>query len=143
MTLSRWIPALVVAVSLGCGESRSLEGTWTGTDQAGNGMTFVFREGGQAEWILEPNMPGGATMAPETIGMAYVTDATADPATIDFSDFDFEPLQGTTTYGIYEFTEEGGFRIDLEPAGPGQDASVRPDSFSAETVTFTRAGSGE
>ena len=106
-------------------------------------MTFVFREDGQAEWILEPNMPGGATMAPETIGMAYVTDATADPATIDFSDFDFEPLQGTTTYGIYEFTEEGGFRIDLEPAGPGQDAAVRPDSFSAETVTFTRAGSGE
>jgi hypothetical protein len=143
MTLSRWIPALVVVVSLGCGESRSLEGTWTGTDQAGNGMTFVFGDDGRAEWILAPNMPGGATMAPETIGMAYATDASADPATIDFSDFDFEPLQGTTTYGIYEFTEDGAFRIDLEPAGPGQDASVRPDSFSDETVTFTRAGSGD
>jgi hypothetical protein len=143
MTLSRWIPALVVVVSLGCGESRSLEGTWTGTDQAGNGMTFVFGDDGRAEWILAPNMPGGATMAPETIGMAYATDASADPATIDFSNFDFEPLQGTTTYGIYEFTEDGAFRIDLEPAGPGQDASVRPDSFSDETVTFTRAGSGD
>jgi hypothetical protein len=143
MTLSRWIPALVVVVSLGCGESRSLEGTWTGTDQAGNGMTFVFGDDGRAEWILEPNMPGGATMAPETIGMAYATDPSTDPATIDFSDFDFEPLQGTTTYGIYEFTEDGAFRIDLEPAGPGQDASVRPDSFSDETVTFTRAGSGD
>jgi hypothetical protein len=106
-------------------------------------MTFVFGDDGRAEWILAPNMPGGATMAPETIGMAYATDASADPATIDFSDFDFEPLQGTTTYGIYEFTEDGAFRIDLEPAGPGQDASVRPDSFSDETVTFTRAGSGD
>lgn len=143
MTLSRWIPALVVVVSLGCGESRSLEGTWNGTDQAGNGMTFVFGEDGKAQWILEPNIPGGTTMAPETIRMAYVADASADPATIDFSDFDFEPLQGTTTYGIYEWTGEGAFRIDLEPAGPGQDATVRPDSFSAETVTFTRAGSGE
>jgi hypothetical protein len=143
MILSRWIPALVVVVSLGCGESRSLEGTWTGTDQAGNGMTFVFGEDGRAQWILEPNMPGGATMAPETIRMAYAADASANPATIDFSDFDFEPLQGTTTYGIYEFTEEGGFRIDLEPAGPGQDATVRPDSFSSESVTFTRTGSGE
>jgi hypothetical protein len=143
MTLSRWIPALVVVVSLGCGESRSLEGTWTGTDQAGNSMTFVFGEDGQAEWILEPSIPGGETMPPETIRMAYATDATADPATIDFSDFDFEPLQGTTTYGIYEFTEAGAFRIDLEPAGPGQDATVRPDSFSSETVTFTRAGGGE
>lgn len=142
MTLSRWIPALVLVVSLGCGESRSLEGTWTGTDQAGNGMTFMFGDDGRAEWILEPNMPG-TTMAPETIRMAYATDASADPATIDFTDFDFVPLEGTSTYGIYEFTEDGAFRIDLEPAGPGQDASVRPDSFSAETVTFTRAGSGE
>jgi uncharacterized protein (TIGR03067 family) len=143
MTLFRWIPVLVAIVSLGCGESRSLEGTWTGTDQAGNGMTFTFGDDGRAQWILEPNMPGGATMPSETIGMTYATDASASPATIDFTDFDFEPLQGTTTYGIYEFTEEGDFRIDLEPAGPGQDESVRPDSFSAEAVTFTRAGSGE
>jgi len=142
MSLSRWIPVLALLVSLGCGESRTLEGRWTGTDEGGNGMTFVFAEDGRAEWILEPNMPG-TTMPPETIRMAYVTDPSADPATIDFSDFDFEPLQGTTTYGIYEFTGEETFRIDLEPAGPGQDASVRPDSFSTETVTFTRAGSGE
>jgi hypothetical protein len=142
MTLFRWIPVLVAIVSLGCGESRSLEGTWTGTDQAGNGMTFTFGDDGRAVWILEPNMPG-ATIPPETIRMAYATDGSADPATIDFTDFDIEPLQGTTTYGIYEFTEGGAFRIDLEPAGPGQDESVRPDTFSADAVTFTRAGSGE
>jgi len=138
----RWMLALAVLLSVGCGNSRSLEGTWTGADDAGNRMTFVFAGEGQAEWILEPSM-GGATMPPETIRMRYVTDATADPATIDFSDFDYGPLEGTTTYGIYEFTEGEAFRIDLEPAGPGQDASVRPDSFTDDTVVFTRAGSGE
>lgn len=142
MTL-RWMLALAVLVSVGCGNSRSLEGTWTGADDAGNRMTFVFAEDGQAEWILEPGAGGGATMPPETIRMRYETDAAADPATIDFSDFDYGPLEGTTTYGIYEFTEGEAFRIDLEPAGPGQDASVRPDSFTDETVVFTRAGSGE
>ncbi|HUF89860.1 MAG TPA: hypothetical protein VMR66_07755 [Gemmatimonadota bacterium] len=142
MTL-RWMLALAVLVSVGCGNSRSLDGTWTGADDAGNRMTFVFAEDGRAEWILEPGMGGGATMPPETIRMRYETDATADPATIDFSDFDYGPLEGTTTYGIYEFTEGEAFRIDLEPAGPGQDASVRPDSFTDETVVFTRAGSGE
>jgi len=134
--------ALAVAVSIGCGNSPSLEGTWTGTDDAGNRMTFVFADEGQAEWILEPNM-GGTAMPPETIRMTYAADAAADPATIDFSDFDYEPLEGTTTYGIYEFTDDGAFRIDLEPAGPGEDASVRPDSFTDDTVVFTRAGSGE
>ena len=143
MTSFRWILALAVAGTIGCGESRSLEGTWTGTDPQGNHMTFVFGEDGRAEWVLEPVLPGGGAISPETIRMAYTTDASADPATIDFSDFDFEPLQGTTTYGIYEFTGNDAFRIDLEPAGPGQDATVRPDSFSAETVTFTRAASGE
>lgn len=142
MTL-RWMLALAVLVAVGCGNSRSLEGTWTGADDAGNRMTFVFAEDGQAEWILEAGMGGGATMPPETIRMRYETDPTADPATIDFSDFDYGPLEGTTTYGIYEFTEGEAFRIDLEPAGPGQDASVRPDSFTDETVVFTRAGSGE
>lgn len=142
MTL-RWMLALAVLVSVGCGNSRSLEGTWTGADEMGNRMTFVFAEDGQAEWILEPGTGGGVTMPPETIRMRYETDATADPATIDFSDFDYGPLEGTTTYGIYEFTEGEAFRIDLEPAGPGQDASVRPDSFTAGTVVFTRAGSGE
>jgi uncharacterized protein (TIGR03067 family) len=143
MTSLRWILALALVGSLGCGESRSLEGTWTGADQAGNRMTFVFGDEGKAEWILEPNIPGGAPMAPETIRMTYAADPSAAPATIDFSGFDFEPLQGTTTYGIYEFTGKETFRIDLEPAGPDQDATVRPDSFSGETVTFTRAGSGE
>jgi len=138
----RWMLALAVLLSVGCGNSPSLEGTWTGADDAGNRMTFVFAGDGQAEWVLEPSM-GGATMPPETIRMRYVTDATADPATIDFSDFDYGPLEGTTTYGIYEFTEGEAFRIDLEPAGPGQDASVRPDSFTDDTVVFTRAGSGE
>lgn len=142
MTL-RLMLAFAVLVSVGCGNSRSLEGTWTGADDVGNRMTFVFAEDGQAEWILEPGTGGEATMPPETIRMRYETDATADPATIDFSDFDYGPLEGTTTYGIYEFTEGEAFRIDLEPAGPGQDASVRPDSFTSETVVFTRAGSGE
>lgn len=141
MTSLRWVLALAVVVSLGCGESRSLEGTWTGTDQQGNNMTFVFGEDGRAEWVLQPAMPGGGMMVAETIRMSYAIDTSADPATIDFSDFDFEPLQGTTTYGIYEFTDGNAFRIDLEPAGPGQDATVRPDSFSSETVTFARAGS--
>lgn len=141
MTSLRWVLALAVVVSLGCGESRSLEGTWTGTDQQGNNMTFVFGEDGKAEWVLQPAMPGGGTMAAETIRMSYATDTSADPATIDFSDFDFEPLQGTTTYGIYEFTDGNAFRIDLETAGPDQDATVRPDSFSSETVSFARAGS--
>jgi len=139
----RWVLALAVAVSFGCGESRSLDGTWTGTDQQGNHMTFVFGEDGRAEWVLQPVMPGGGTMAAETIRMSYATDASADPATIDFSDFDYAALEGTTTYGIYEFTGSDAFRIDLEPAGAEQDATVRPDSFSSETVTFTRAESGE
>jgi hypothetical protein len=143
MTSVRWILAVAAAVSLGCGETRSLEGTWTGNDEVGNHMTFVFGDDGRATWILQPSIPGGATIPPETIRMAYVTDTSTDPATIDFSDFDFEPLQGTTTYGIYEFTGDGTFRLDLEPAGPGEDASVRPDSFSAETVMFTRAESAE
>ena len=143
MTSLRWVLALAVAGSFGCGESRSLEGTWTGNDLMGNQMMFVFGADGRAEWILQPVMPGGGTMAAETIRMAYTTDTSAEPATIDFFDFDFGPLQGTTTYGIYEFTEGDAFRIDLEPAGPGQDASVRPDSFSSETVTFTKAGSEE
>lgn len=143
MSLTRWIPALALSsVLLGCGESQTLEGRWSGTDGGGNHMTFVFGDDGRAEWIMQPNVPG-ATIPPETIRMAYVADESADPATIDFSDFDFEPLQGTTTYGIYEFTDDRSFRMDLEPAGPGQDASVRPDSFSDETVTFTRAESGE
>lgn len=143
MTSLRWVLALAVAGSLGCGESRSLEGTWTGNDLMGNQMTFVFGEDGRAEWVLQQVTPGGGTMASDTIRMAYTTDTSAEPATIDFFDFDFGPLQGTTTYGIYEFTEGDAFRIDLEPAGPGQDASVRPDSFSSETVTFTKAGSEE
>ncbi|HET9334087.1 MAG TPA: hypothetical protein VFQ21_10970 [Gemmatimonadota bacterium] len=143
MTSLRWVLALAVAGSLGCGESRSLEGTWTGNDLMGNQMTFVFGEDGRAEWVLQQVTPGGGTMASDTIRMAYTTDTSAEPATIDFFDFDFGPLQGTTTYGIYEFTEGDAFRIDLEPAGPGQDASVRPDSFSSETVTFTRAGGEE
>ena len=143
MTSLRWVLALAVAVSTGCGESRSLEGTWTGTDQQGNHMTFVFAEDGRAEWVLQPVMPGGGTVPAETIRMSYATDASADPATIDFSDFDYAALQGTTTYGIYEFSGADSFRIDLEPAGPGQDATVRPDSFSSETVTFSRAGSAE
>ena len=143
MTSLRWVLALAVAGSLGCGESRSLEGTWTGNDLMGNQMTFVFGADGRAEWVLQQVTPGGETMAAETIRMAYTTDTSAEPATIDFYDFDFGPLQGTTTYGIYEFTEGEAFRIDLEPAGPGQDASVRPDSFSSETVTFTKAGSEE
>ena len=143
MTSFRWILAVAAVVWLGCGESRSLEGTWTGNDDVGNRMTFVFGGDGRAEWILQPNIPGGGTMAPETIRMAYTTDTSVDPATIDFTDFDFEPLRGTTTYGIYEFTGDGTFKLDLEPAGPGEDASVRPDSFTAETVTFTRAETGE
>jgi hypothetical protein len=142
MTSLRLMLALAVFVSVGCGNSRSLEGSWTGADEAGNRMTFVFAGDGQAEWILEPNL-GGQTMPPETIRMSYDTDTSADPATIDFSDFDYGPLEGTTTYGIYEFTESDAFRIDLEPAGPGQDASVRPDSFTDDTVVFTRAGSTE
>ena len=143
MTSLRLVLVVAVAGSLGCGESRSLEGTWNGNDLMGNQMTFVFGADGKAEWVLQPVMPGGGTMAAETIRMSYTTDTSADPATIDFFDFDFEPLQGTTTYGIYEFTEGDAFRIDLEPAGPGQDSSVRPDSFSSETVTFTKAGSEE
>lgn len=142
MTTLRWMIALAVLVTVSCGDSRSLEGTWMGTDGGGNQMTFVFAGDGQAEWILEPNL-GGQTMPPETIRMSYMTDASAEPATIDFSHFDYAPLQGTTTYGIYEFTEEGAFRIDLEPARPGQDATMRPDSFTNDTVVFTRAGSGE
>ena len=142
MTPLRWMIALALLVPLGCGRSPSLEGTWTGVDPAGNHMTFVFTGDGQAEWILEPNM-GGQTMPPETIRMKYETNGSVEPATIDFSDFDYGPLQGTTTYGIYEFTEGDAFRIDLEPAGPGQDASVRPDSFSDDTVVFTRGAGGE
>jgi len=133
----------LAALALGCGgSSPSLEGTWAGQDPAGNQMTFVFEDGGTAQWIVEP-MAHGAAMPAETVRMKYVTDASATPAQIDFSDFDFEPLQGTTTFGIYEFTGDDAFRLDLEPAGPGEDESVRPDSFTSSTVTFHRAGAAE
>jgi uncharacterized protein (TIGR03067 family) len=137
MTRLHWTLALALVVAIGCGNSRSLEGTWEGTDDTGNRMTFVFEGDGQAAWIVEPGA-AGTMMAPETIRMRYQTDPSAEPATIDFSDFDFGPLEGTTTYGIYEFTEGNAFRIDLEPAGPDGDASVRPRTFSDDTVVFTR-----
>jgi hypothetical protein len=121
MTSLRWVLALAVAGSLGCGESRSLEGTWNGDDLQGNRMTFVFGADGRAEWILQPVIPGGGTMAAETIRMAY-TDTSADPATIDFSDFDFGRCRARPRTGS---RVHRGRRLPDRPRArrPGQDAT--------------------
>lgn len=125
---------------LACGSpTRSLEGTWTGRDDAGNGMTFVFRDDGRGDWIVQ--IPDG--MPPETLSMRWSTDPRSEPARIDLWDFEEGPLRGMKMAGIYEWTGDHAFRVDFEPVRPGEEAdSVRPKAFTDDTVVFTREGAG-
>lgn len=132
---------VLVAVSVACGGGeRSIAGEWSGEDSDGNRMTFVFGEGGEAEWIVQAS----GMARPETIGMRYDVDAAPSPHHIDLSGFREGPLEGVTMVGIYEFTGDDAFRIDLEPVvGAVDPDSARPDEFTEQTVTFTRGGGSE
>lgn len=137
-------PALVAlaaaASAAGCGGERSIVGEWNGQDVDGNRMTFVFRDGGEAEWIV----PARGEASPESIGMRYEVDPSRNPGHIDFSGFEGGPLDGVRMVGIYEFTDEDRFRMDLEPVvGAVDPDSARPTEFSGQAVEFTRAGDAE
>lgn len=132
--------ALATAASVvGCGGDRSIVGEWSGEDIDGNRMTFVFREGGDADWIVTPR-----DAPPESIGMRYEADLSTTPGHIDLSDFEGGPLEGLTLVGIYEFTDGDRFRMDLEPVvGAVDPDSARPREFSDQAVVFTREGDAE
>lgn len=134
-----WI-ALAFAASLGlsaCGGERSIVGEWSGQDAEGNRMTFVFQEGGQADWVVRAR--GMAN--PDTIAMRYEVDRSVSPHHIDLDGFAEGPLAGVTMVGIYEFTDGDAFRMDLEPVvGAVDPDSARPKEFTEQTVVFTRGG---
>ena len=47
-------------------------------------------------------------------------------------------LSGRTLYGIVEMHGPGRFLVDVEPADTDGSGSVRPSSFSRQSVTFVR-----
>ncbi len=103
-----------------------LLGTWDGDDRS----TFVFREGGEALWILPISTP------PDTFAIRYRYDATASPAHLDISGFQSGPLAGRTLYCIVEPSGEGAFRMDCEP---GTVESARPAALNpAQTRGYRR-----
>lgn len=131
--------ALLAAALAACGGEPGIEGRWSGEDADGNRMTFDFREGGDASWIVTV---GGAP--PETIDMRYSVDPSVSPHEIDLTDFEGGPLEGLTMVGIYEFTGDDAFRIDLEPVTVATEAETgRPTGFTDETVVFNRVSEGE
>ncbi len=104
----------------------ALVGTWDGDDRT----TFVFREGGAAEWTLPISTP------PSTFAVRYRYDAAVSPAHLDISGFTQPPLSGRTLYCIVEPAGADAFRMDCEP---GTDASARPAALDpAQTRSYRR-----
>lgn len=130
--------AVLAAGIVACGGDPGIAGRWTGQDAGGNRMTFDFRDGGEGDWIVQV-----VGAAPETIGMRYALDPSADPNAIDLSDFESGPLQGFTMAGIYELAGDT-LRIDFEPVqDPSEADAARPDAFTDSAVPFVRAEGGE
>lgn len=113
-------------------DGSSLTGRWAGQNPSGETLILMFDGEGGALWIQD-RIPG----VQDTFTLRYQTDTTASPRQIDLSGFMEGPLAGMTLFGIYEV---GGdtVRLDFEAGLPGQWAA-RPDSFTVEAVTLTRA----
>ncbi len=128
--------ASVLAVSLyiGCGDASEgeLSGSWAARDSVGAHVGVVFGSGGTALWISE-RVPG----VHDTAAVRFRIDTTASPAQLDFTGFMDGRWAGMTLYGIYERAGRDTLRFDYQAAIPGQGAA-RPDSFTMQTMVFTR-----
>lgn len=124
--------ALVGLAGCGGGGGPTVTGTWSGQDAEGYTLTLVFEEEGGALWIAD-RVPG----VQDTTLLTYRADTAARPRHIEIRGFTSGPLAGMTMYGIYELVGADSLRLDLEPGLPGE-TGVRPDSFAAGTMVFTR-----
>ncbi len=127
------VMAALMAALVACDHGPRLTGgAWESAK--GDAGRFEFRTDGGATWTLP--MDSG----PEAFELRYAFDASQEPAHLDLEGFDRGPLKGLALYCILAF-EEGGdaFRLDCDPAGPGQGETARPVSFGADTRTYARA----
>lgn len=124
--------ALVPAV-LSCGEPpEPLLGEWVSVAAETGQMTYIFEEDGQSRWVLE------LETGPDTFSVAYQVGYSQSPIHLDVGPWSTGPLTGRTLYGIVEMQGPDRFVVDFEPGDPGGDESVRPSSFSNQSVTFVR-----
>ncbi len=131
--VSLGIGVMFVAACATAEQGPSLVGTWTGVDDAGRRMSFVFEQNGKGLWVVE--MPEMA----DTTKVDWVADMEAAPHHLDLMHFDRGPLAGAAMYGIFEFSGPDALRLDLEPGPPGAgDRAPRPTEFSPEAVVLSR-----
>ncbi len=110
----------------------SITGTWTGVDSRGGIQTFTFSRKGKATWRI--------SYGEDTVvsGITYSLSHDSVPFRLDLSGFTDGPLKGKVLYGILSFDDDNTFRFDAEPGSPETDL-LRPDDFTASTVTYVRA----
>ena len=124
--------ALVPAL-LACGEPpEPLLGEWVSVASATGQVTYIFEEGGQSRWVLEP------AEGPDTFAVAYRVDYRQSPIHLDVGPWSTGQLAGRTLFGIVEMQGPDRFVVDFEPADPDGDGTARPSSFSNQSVTFVR-----
>jgi hypothetical protein len=119
--------ALVAAcASMSSMDDDTLVGTWVGQQGRAAGTSIVFRDDGEAIWML-----------PDTFHVQYRHIALGARHHIDISGFSGGPLAGRTLYCVGQMPTEDTLRMDCEP---GNDPGVRPASIDdAQAQVFTRA----
>lgn len=124
--------ALVFLAACGGRNDRALSGSWAARGSVGAYVGVVFGSADAALWITE-RIPG----VHDTTAIRFRVDTTSTPAQLDLAGFTEGPLAGMVFYGIFERAGPDTLRFDYRAAIPGQTAA-RPDSFTTETLVFTR-----
>ena len=109
-----------------------LLGEWVSVGSVDTRMTYIFEDGGRAQWIL------GLAEGPDTFEVAYEVRHLSTPIELDVGPWTSGPLAGQTLFGIVELQGPDRFRVDFEPANPDSDGGERPATFSEQAVTFVR-----
>ena len=130
------VPAVMAALTaslLSCAQPRDpLLGEWVSVGSEAGTMTYVFHEGGRAQWILD------LSEGRDTFEVAFTVDYGTTPIQLDVGPWESGLLAGQTLFGIVELQGPDRFRVDFEPADPDGDGSERPVTFSEQAVTFVR-----
>lgn len=127
--LSVLLPALWLVGCDPASSCRPLEGTWT--DQ--EGQELVFNTDGNAIWLTR----FGSLR--DTVTFSYALNCSAQPYTLDLSNFKGGPHDGKNLYGIIEWLSDSSFRFRFE-AGLG--TGVRPEEFDEQqSVKFIKVPS--
>ncbi|MEG3859868.1 hypothetical protein [Microcoleus sp. herbarium12] len=104
---------------------KQLLGQWQGTVPSGQSFTFVFAPEGKL--FLMAKGPDGAARAKE---MRYKINLGQKPMHLDVGLSSTETVQT-----VFELTDEGQMRLQLQGTNPGQP---RPDSLNEQATVFKK-----